>query len=239
MGKFVATILLAIFSLNAHAVSILLNGGNPDRDVVDRLEGLGHSVTLSNAVWWGSDWDYSAYDVVAFQYGASNPSDIGNLVSAVTAGDVGVVFFRGWGANDTAAALGITQPGATLDWQAAYNNFDIVDNSHSITQGMNLGLNDLGYATMSEVSLPGADTTVLANGPDGAALVVHNTLRVAVTPFYGYSVDYDLETELGITITERTLQWAAGATVVPIPAAVWLFGSALAGLGWFRRRQKV
>jgi hypothetical protein len=26
-------------------------------------------------------------------------------------------------------------------------------------------------------------------------------------------------------------------TVVPIPAAVWLFGSALAGLGWFRRRQ--
>jgi hypothetical protein len=26
-------------------------------------------------------------------------------------------------------------------------------------------------------------------------------------------------------------------TTVPIPAAVWLFGSALAGLGWFRRRQ--
>lgn len=26
------------------------------------------------------------------------------------------------------------------------------------------------------------------------------------------------------------------ATVVPVPAAVWLFGSALAGLGWMRRR---
>jgi hypothetical protein len=26
------------------------------------------------------------------------------------------------------------------------------------------------------------------------------------------------------------------ATIVPIPAAVWLFGSALAGLGWMRRR---
>ncbi|MCP3906471.1 MAG: hypothetical protein GY712_00415, partial [Oceanicoccus sp.] len=25
--------------------------------------------------------------------------------------------------------------------------------------------------------------------------------------------------------------------VVPIPAPVWLFGSALAGLGWFRRKQ--
>jgi hypothetical protein len=29
------------------------------------------------------------------------------------------------------------------------------------------------------------------------------------------------------------------ANVVPIPAAVWLFGSALAGLGWMRRKQTV
>jgi len=29
-----------------------------------------------------------------------------------------------------------------------------------------------------------------------------------------------------------------GTAVVPIPAAVWLFGSALAGLGWTRRRQQ-
>ena len=27
------------------------------------------------------------------------------------------------------------------------------------------------------------------------------------------------------------------SSVVPVPAAVWLFGSALAGLGWFRRKQ--
>ncbi len=27
------------------------------------------------------------------------------------------------------------------------------------------------------------------------------------------------------------------ASVVPVPAAVWLFGSALAGLGWMRRKQ--
>ncbi len=29
------------------------------------------------------------------------------------------------------------------------------------------------------------------------------------------------------------------SSVVPIPAAVWLFGSALAGLGWLRRKQTV
>lgn len=38
----------------------------------------------------------------------------------------------------------------------------------------------------------------------------------------------------------RGQQIHAHATgVVPIPAALWLFGSALAGLGWFRRKQIV
>jgi hypothetical protein len=29
------------------------------------------------------------------------------------------------------------------------------------------------------------------------------------------------------------------ASVVPVPAAVWLFGSALAGLGWLKRKQSI
>jgi hypothetical protein len=38
--------------------------------------------------------------------------------------------------------------------------------------------------------------------------------------------------------TELSAVWvvAAGDALVPIPAAVWLFGSALVGLGWFRRK---
>ena len=31
--------------------------------------------------------------------------------------------------------------------------------------------------------------------------------------------------------------FGGAASVIPIPAAVWLFGSALAGLGWMRRKQ--
>jgi hypothetical protein len=31
-------------------------------------------------------------------------------------------------------------------------------------------------------------------------------------------------------------QWRVNATVIPVPAAVWLFGSALGLLGWLRRR---
>lgn len=33
--------------------------------------------------------------------------------------------------------------------------------------------------------------------------------------------------------------YAVFSTVVPLPAAVWLFGSALAGLGWLRQKQAV
>jgi hypothetical protein len=42
----------------------------------------------------------------------------------------------------------------------------------------------------------------------------------------------------GVAGAEPSFHGARTAwSVVPIPAAVWLFGSALAGLGWFRRRQ--
>ena len=35
------------------------------------------------------------------------------------------------------------------------------------------------------------------------------------------------------------MQMSVSVSAIPIPAAVWLFGSALAGLGWMRRKQTV
>jgi hypothetical protein len=40
-------------------------------------------------------------------------------------------------------------------------------------------------------------------------------------------------------LTTIDLAFTIETTAVPIPAAVWLFGSALAGLGWMRRRKTV
>ena len=47
---------------------------------------------------------------------------------------------------------------------------------------------------------------------------------------YGYEIDL---------LTEGELLSLVGISEVPVPAAVWLFGSALAGLGWMRRKQSV
>ena len=41
----------------------------------------------------------------------------------------------------------------------------------------------------------------------------------------------------GLSTYEFDATLSITAAAVPVPAAVWLFGSALAGLGWFRRRQ--
>ncbi len=38
-------------------------------------------------------------------------------------------------------------------------------------------------------------------------------------------------------VLENPGVWTSSITAVPVPAAVWLFGSALAGLGWMRRRK--
>jgi len=50
-----------------------------------------------------------------------------------------------------------------------------------------------------------------------------------------YDVRYNNVT---FDLDERNLLYPTTATItaVPIPAAVWLFGSALAGMGWIRRR---
>jgi len=219
MHRFLIAIFLTAFTLNANALSILYAGTHPGMDPVPRLEGLGHTVTNLSTNEWGSGFDYSPYDVVAFGYDAQDPRSISNLVAAVRAGQVGVVFLRGWSAEATAQALGLTEsqdPGeeGQLQFQSARDNLNVLDNSHPITEGIELGLYDLGYKWMTHVTEPGAETTALATGEEGVALLVHNSLRVAATPFYGWLEDYDLETEFGIALTERTLQWAAQRAVL-------------------------
>ena len=44
-------------------------------------------------------------------------------------------------------------------------------------------------------------------------------------------------TEATTIATVSATSYSLGASVVPIPAAAWLFGSALMGLGWMRRKR--
>lgn len=85
------------------------------------------------------------------------------------------------------------------------------------------------------------------------ALLAGGTEAVSASSnFLGLGDSVDLWSELSYTFVADaetiTFEFAAqlnsdrafiidNAVITPIPAAVWLFGSALAGLGWMRRRQ--
>ena len=201
---------MGLISSPVFGLSILVApGASPVVNIVPRLIALGHTVQESDPSTWDALFDYSAYDVVAFQFLSSDPADISHLVNAVDAEEIGVVFFRG--AVATATALGLISS-SSFDYQSAYP-LSIVDNSHPITQFFQITTYELGYGNMTHVIDPGVNTTILANGVDGAALVVHNIRSVVATPYYGAYWEDDIETEAGLALTDNCLMWAAGEPV--------------------------
>jgi len=233
---FVSAMLLVPMQ-QAQALSILFESGS-SMDVEGRLTGLGHELTLSDATTWNSTFDYSIYDLVVFEYGSQDPADINHLVNSVSNNDVGVVFFRGYGVESTIQALGLASD-TLIDWQAPVD-LNIIDNTHEITSFLDSGVHDLGFSYMTEVGAPGIDTTVLGTGSSGASLVVHNTLRAAIAPFYGHDSNYDQETADSIQLTENVLQWAAGDSAathpVSAPATALLLSLGIIGLMATRKR---
>lgn len=203
---------LALLSSTSPAIAgvhvLLSDNGAGLTDVIPRLQMLGHNVTVSDASTWNAAFDYAPYDVVVFEYSSANPADIPHLVAAVDSGLVGVVAMRATGSESTLQALGLTG-GATLNYQDP-TDLNVLDNTHCITAGLSLGVQNLGFTYMTNSSDPGANTTILGSGPSAAALIVHNTRRAAVVPFYGHPTNYGGETAASMSITDRALNWAGG-----------------------------
>ena len=126
--------------------------------------------------------------------------------------------------------------------------------------GSGTGLASLTYDDVSnllswEVTWSGLSGTATSMHFHGPALPNQNAgVRVALgigsNPSIGSAIiSDDFETELLSNlwyVNLHTSEFGGGeirgqinVSAVPIPAAVWLFGSALAGLGWMRRKQTV
>jgi len=109
------------------------------------------------------------------------------------------------------------------------------------------GIDDLGVGGCG--GCYAENTDVLIQAKDGAGELIAETTLLFADGGEGWrTVNFDsgwsniATLELGISLVVSSESFYGGydnivVTAVPIPAAVWLFGSALAGLGWMRRKQ--
>jgi hypothetical protein len=86
-----------------------------------------------------------------------------------------------------------------------------------------------------------ADITVTGFLSGGGTLQTTMSYLDGTPTNFVFDADWMLleKVEFGMAPNEYGDTWATAidnVAVAPIPAAVWLFGSALAGLGWFRRK---
>ena len=106
----------------------------------------------------------------------------------------------------------------------------------------NLGAHDPGAGTLQDLSVSSLFTA--AAGPNFTIAVMTFTLLVGDTPTnigvaqgtFPSGAGDDVWTNANSQEVIITSFSGATINVIPVPAAVWLFGSALGLLGWIRRR---
>jgi len=110
----------------------------------------------------------------------------------------------------------LTSIGAT---ESGFGNFVVVESGN----GSNRQAPSLSFSISGVVGDTPADYVALSTGNAGQG----NQFFVA------HVADF-LDQDPGSGVV--TSAWFAGSTAVPVPAAAWLFGSALGLLGWIRRK---
>ena len=105
------------------------------------------------------------------------------------------------------------------------------------------------WSTANEAITAGSAINAILNLGEGLEfpiLLVNNSLLTYYQIFWGDPSFAAEENQGGGSFPwvgtggipqEQFLEFSTSWSVVPLPAAVWLFGSALAGLGWLRRRR--
>lgn len=138
---------------------------------------------------------------------------------------LGASFTTLWGftVNGT-NSVDVGATGLGLDW-STFDSFELLlanDNE-----------NDWNFSVSVSDGVDTNTSAVASLAPDS----VLNSFTVSLAGLAAGSIDSVFVTvsgDLPVGGDDRTAEYTISA--VPVPAAVWLFASALGGLGWFRRR---
>lgn len=197
---------LGTFTLTSQIVddyNLLLvesSGTIEQANAVEILESLGHTITVEDASNLISGYDYSNYDVILFMRDSPEPESLNDVIELNINGDLGIILFRG----DVVAP--IFDIGSDITFSDT--DFIIENNTHYITDTFSTGILDLGFTYKTNLSDTYSDCTILGSVSSGnGALVVHNSHKRVLSPFYGHSVG--TPTLDALILLDRIIAWAA------------------------------
>jgi len=116
-------------------------------------------------------------------------------------------------------------------WTIQYENMVINFGGFGTSATINCWKTALAPAPCAGAVASEPSSFVPSAGNEGAA----GAARAAAT-FDGTTLDIFVEGYAGVSGTDYAHVFTLSSSVIPVPAAVWLFGSALGLLGWSRRK---
>jgi len=171
--------------------------------MVTEFQGLGHTAySLSGTYAFNIPFDYSPYDVVYICNDGLSTAEQDDLVANCESGNIELLFGR-----EVDVGL-ISDMGASVSYTMS-DPFSVINNFHPITSPFPTGDVDILFDWRSYLNSPSANTTILANAGSNASIVVHNTYRKAVCPYYGHTSGMPWSYEGGVLVS-RAIRWAAG-----------------------------
>ena len=182
--------------------NLLLVSGGLEGDIETELEAMGHTVTIVPAASLTDAYDYSPYDAIIFSFNAAEPPGMATIIAENEACNLGIIQMR---CPDV-----ITTTGLGNDVWYSSTDFTITNNSHWITEPFALGVLDLSFTYKSNITVPASSGvtvlgTVEASG--NGSLVVHDTYKRVMSPYYGHYVEMPWSAEAEV-LMDRIIAWA-------------------------------
>jgi probable HAF family extracellular repeat protein len=203
------------------------HGINDSNEIVGRASQVDFGNSDKYTTYWDADQNLTQFDDGSTYGTAEQINNNGLIVGAARTTTTGTTIFAAtW---DTAGDITILNNAGAFGGKIwSVNDAGVLVGYNQVASG-NIATNP--NLTNAVISL------------DGENLVDLNTLvDLTGTGLVSLAMAYDINANgdiVGLGVTESGEQRAFLLTAVPVPAAVWLFGSALGLLGWMRRRATV
>lgn len=180
--------------------NLLIVSGTFSNEAKTLYESMGHSATIVSTTSLTTGFNYAPYDVIIFMYDSAVPSGMSEIQTLNNNNQLGIIVMRG---------MSIVSPvdlGTASNWSDA--DFIIDNNTHYITQAFSTGILDLGFTYKSALSNINPGNTVLGSAGGYGSLVVNNTYRKVLCPYYGHTAGMPWSTDAEL-LMDRIIAWAA------------------------------